>query len=39
MVQWKDINLPKEWLLEREAQPTKFASDELNLDHIQQYFD
>ena len=39
MIQWKDINLPKEWLLERETQPAKFASDELNLDHIQQYFD
>ena len=34
MIQWKDIKLPKEWLLEQEAQPTKFVSDELNLDHI-----
>ena len=28
MIQWKDINLPKEWLLEREAQPAKLVSDE-----------
>ena len=39
MIQWKDINLPREWLLEREAQPAKLGSDELNLDHIQQYLD
>ena len=36
MICWKYITLPKEWLLEQEAQPVKFASDELNLDHIQQ---
>jgi len=34
MIQWKDINPPKEWLLEWEAQPAKFVYDELNLDHI-----
>ena len=28
MIQWKDINLPKEWLFEREAQPAKLVSDE-----------
>ena len=39
MIQWKNINLPKEWLLEREAQPAKPGSDDLNLDHIQQYLD
>ena len=39
MIQWKDINLPKEWLLEREAQSAKFVSNESNLDHIQQYLD
>ena len=39
MIQWKNINLPKEWLLEREAQPAKLGSDDLNLDHIQQYLD
>ena len=39
MIHWKYITLSKEWLLEREAQPAKFAFDELNLDHIQQYLD
>ena len=42
MIQWKDINLPKEWLLEQETPPnplTKPVFDELNLDHIQQYLD
>ena len=39
MIQWKNINLPKEWLLEREAQHAKLAFDKLNLDHIQQYLD
>ena len=39
MIQWKDIKLPKEWLLELEAQPAKFVFDELNLNHIQQYLD
>ena len=34
MIQWKDIKLPKEWLLGQEAQPAKFVFDELNLDHI-----
>ena len=39
MIQWQGINLPKEWLLEQESPPTKPIFDELNLDHIQQYFD
>ena len=39
MIRWKDIKLPKEWLLEREAQPAKFVSNDSNFDHIQQYLD
>ena len=42
MIQWQDINLPEEWLLEQETPPnppTKPIFDELNLDHIQQYLD
>ncbi|KAL4610867.1 hypothetical protein ACB092_08G083300 [Castanea dentata] len=39
MIQWQDINLPKEWLLEQEIPPTKPIFDELYLDHIQQYLD
>ena len=37
MIQWQDINLPKEWLLEQESPPTKPVLDELNLAHIHQY--
>ena len=39
MIQWQDINLPKEWLLEQESRPAKPIFDELNLTHIQQYLD
>ena len=39
VIQWKNIKLPKEWLLEREAQPAKFVYDELNLGHIPKYLD
>ena len=39
MIQWQDINLPKEWLLEQESCPAKPIFDELNLTHIQQYLD
>ena len=39
MIQWQDINLPKEWLLEQESPPAKPIFDELNIDHIQQYLD
>ena len=39
MIQWQDVNLPKEWLLEQESPPTKPIFDELNLTHIQQYLD
>ena len=39
MIQWQDINLPKEWLLERESPRAKPVLDELNLAHIHQYLD
>ena len=39
IIHWEDITLPNEWLLERETQPAKFASNEINLDYIQQYLD
>ena len=39
MIQWQDINLPKQWLLEQESSPAKSIFDELNLTHIQQYLD
>ena len=39
MIQWQDVNLPKEWLLEQESPPIKPIFDELNLTHIQQYLD
>ena len=39
MIQWQDVNLPKERLLERESPPTKLVFDELNLTHIHQYLD
>ena len=39
MIQWQDVNLPKEWLLEQEYPPAKPIFDELNLTHIQQYLD
>ena len=39
MIQWQDINLPKQWLLEQESSPAKSVFDELNLTHIQQYLD
>ena len=39
MIQWQDINLPKEWLLERESPHAKPVLDELNLAHIHQYLD
>ena len=39
MIQWQDINLPKEWLLEQETPLFKPVFDELNLNHIQQYLD
>ena len=39
MIQWEDVNLPKEWLSEQESLPAKPVFDELNLTHIQQYLD
>ena len=39
MIQWQDVNLPKEWLLEQESSLAKLGFDESNLIHIQQYLD
>ena len=39
MIQWQEINLPKQWLLEQESPPAKPVFDELDLTHIQQYLD
>ena len=39
IIQWKDVTLPTEWLLEQESPPAKLVFDELNLAHIQQYLD
>ena len=36
MIQWQDVALPTEWLLEQES-PAKPVFDELDLTHIQQY--
>ena len=37
MIQWQDVKLPTEWLLEQESPLAKPAFDELDLTHIQQY--
>ena len=39
MIQWQDVKLPTEWLLEQESPFTKPVFDELDLIHIQQYLD
>ena len=39
MIQWQDVKLPNDWLLEQESPPTKPVFDELDLTHIQQYLD
>ena len=39
MIQWQDVTLPTEWLLEQESPPAKPIFDELNHTHIQQYLD
>ena len=39
MIQWQDIKLPTEWLLEQESPLAKPVIDELDLTHIQQYLD
>ena len=39
MIQWQDVKLPTEWMLEQETPLAKPTFDELNLTHIQQYLD
>lgn len=39
MIQWQDVKLPTEWLLEQESPLAKPVFDELDLTHIQQYLD
>ena len=39
MIQWQDVKLPNEWLLEQESPLTKPAFDELDFTNIQQYLD
>ncbi|KAG7979575.1 hypothetical protein I3843_05G137400 [Carya illinoinensis] len=39
MIHWKDITLPKEWILEREVPPAPVLTNEPELDIIQQYLD
>ena len=39
MIQWQDVKLPTEWLLEQESPLAKPAFDELDLTNIQQYLD
>ena len=34
MIQWQDVKLPNDWLLEQESSPTKPIFDELDLTHI-----
>ena len=39
MIQWQDVMLPTEWLLEQESPFAKPVFEELDLTHIQQYLD
>ena len=39
MIQWQDVKLPIEWLLEQETPLAKPIFDKLDLTHIQQYLD
>ena len=39
MIQWQDVKLPTEWLLEQESPLAKPAFDDLDLTNIQQYLD
>ena len=39
MIQWQDVKLPNEWLLEQESPLAKPVFDELDLTNIQQYLD
>ena len=34
MIQWQDVKLPNDWLLEQESPPAKPIFDELDLTHI-----
>ena len=34
MIQWQDVKLPTDWLLEQESPPAKSVFDELDLTHI-----
>ena len=38
-IQWQDVKLPNDWLLEKESPLAKPVFDELDLTHIQQYLD
>ena len=35
MIQWQDVRLPNDWLLEQETPPAKPIFDEIDLTHIQ----
>ena len=39
MIQWQDVKLPTEWLLEQESPLANPVFDELDFTHIQQYLD
>ena len=39
MIQWQDVKLPTEWLLEQESPLAKPVFDELDLTDTQQYLD
>ena len=39
MIQWQDVKLPNDWLLEQESPHVQPIFDELDLTHIQQYLD
>ena len=38
-INWKDINLPNDWLLENENHPRKVQNNAINLERIQEYLD
>ena len=39
MIQWDEINLPNEWLLENVSKLARVVIDTSNVDYIQQYLD
>ena len=39
MIQWQDVKLSTDWLLEQESSSAKPIFDEVDLTHIQQYLD